>query len=157
MEDWVLFFPGPTDVFRFVWVRRLVRITCLTFRRLRLARRSKLARTRQLILTSLLRWVAVEERRKGKRQNQNGFFSSCLNSFCRSVGGSGGHGLCWQSSIRADHAPSVRSRVLRISPMVSKPASRPLRDSSLIQPITFFSAEITVEWFRPPKNRPISL
>ena len=56
-----------------------------------------------------------------------------------------------------DQAPSVRSRALRMSLIISKPARRPLRASSLIQPSTFFSAEITVEWFRPPKKRPISL
>jgi hypothetical protein len=32
-----------------------------------------------------------------------------------------------------------------------------LRSCSRSQPATFFSAEMTVEWFLPPKWRPISL
>jgi hypothetical protein len=55
------------------------------------------------------------------------------------------------------HAPSVRSSEASTSATVSKPASAGRCCSSAIQPITFFSAEMTVEWFRPPKKRPISL
>jgi len=49
----------------------------------------------------------------------------------------------------------VRSNADRISPTVSNPASRPFRCSSFSQAATFFSAEMTVEWLRPPKKRPV--
>ena len=55
------------------------------------------------------------------------------------------------------YAPSARSRVARTSETVSKPARGGLWRSSVSQERTFFSAEMTVEWLRPPKNRPISL
>src|SRR5262249_24905210 len=49
------------------------------------------------------------------------------------------------------HVPRVRSRSARRSATVSKPGRSELRSSSRSQPRTFFSAEMTVEWLRPPK------
>ncbi len=57
----------------------------------------------------------------------------------------------------AAHVPRLRSRSARRSATVSKPGKSELRSSSRSQPRTFFSAEMTVEWLRPPKYRPISL
>jgi hypothetical protein len=53
--------------------------------------------------------------------------------------------------------PRLRSRSASRSATVSKPGRSELRSSSRSQARTFFSAEITVEWLRPPKYRPISL
>ena len=53
--------------------------------------------------------------------------------------------------------PISRSIAARMSEIVSNPASKAFRSSSRIHPVTFFSAEMTVEWLRPPKKRPISL
>jgi Carbonic anhydrase len=68
-----------------------------------------------------------------------------LGSIDDAVNPSGGSLWC------RDQVPRPRSRSARRSATVSNPGNSELRCSSRSQPRTFFSAEITVEWLRPPK------